>query len=396
MSSTRESVVIVDALRTPVGRRGGGLSTLHPAETLGRVQRALVDRVGIDPALVEQVVGGNVSQVGEQSFNVTRTAWLAAGLPLGTAATTVDTQCGSSQQATGLASSLIASGVVDVAIACGVEAMSRVPIGANSRKDLGLGVPIPKTYFERYEMTSQFEGAERIADKWGITREDTDRLGFDSQQRAARAWSEDRFAGQWIALETPEVDEEGRETGRMRTVSRDEGLRETTLEKLSTLKPVARPDGVHTAGNSSQISDGAAAIMMMSESRAGELGLKARARIVDTCLVGVDPVFMLTGPIDATQRLLQRNNLRIDDIDVFEINEAFASVVLAWAKEVGADLEKTNPNGGAIALGHPLGGTGAILVTKALYELERTGGRYGLVSMCCGGGLGTGTLIERL
>ena len=396
MSSTRESVVIVDALRTPVGRRGGGLSTLHPAETLGRVQRALVDRVGIDPALVEQVVGGNVSQVGEQSFNVTRTAWLAAGLPLGTAATTVDTQCGSSQQATGLASSLIAAGVVDVAIACGVEAMSRVPIGANSRKDLGLGVPIPKTYFERYEMTSQFEGAERIADKWGITREDTDRLGFESQRRAARAWDEDRFAGQWIAVETPEVDEEGRETGRMRTVARDEGLRETTLEKLSTLKPVARPDGVHTAGNSSQISDGAAAIMMMSESRASELGLKARARIVDTCLVGVDPVFMLTGPIDATQRLLQRNNLRIDDIDVFEINEAFASVVLAWAKEVGADLEKTNPNGGAIALGHPLGGTGAILVTKALYELERTGGRYGLVSMCCGGGLGTGTLIERL
>ena len=396
MSTSKNSVVIVDALRSPVGRRGGGLSTLHPAETLGRIQRALIDRTGIDPALVEQVVGGNVSQVGEQSFNVTRTAWLAAGLPLETAATTVDTQCGSSQQATGLASSLIAAGVVDVAVACGVEAMSRVPIGANSRKDLGLGVPIPKTYFERYEMTSQFEGAERIADKWGITREDTDRFGFDSQQRAARAWNEDRFAGQYIALETPEVDEEGRETGRMRTVARDEGMRETTLEKLSTLKPVARPDGVHTAGNSSQISDGAAAIMMMSESRAAELGLKARARIVDTCLVGVDPVLMLTGPIDATQRLLQRNNLGIDDIDVFEINEAFASVVLAWAKEVGADLEKTNPNGGAIALGHPLGGTGAILVTKALYELERTGGRYGLISMCCGGGLGTGTLIERL
>ncbi len=396
MSTSKNSVVIVDALRSPVGRRGGGLSTLHPAETLGRVQRALIDRTGIDPALVEQVVGGNVSQVGEQSFNVTRTAWLAAGLPLETAATTVDTQCGSSQQATGLASSLIAAGVVAVAVACGVEVMSRVPIGANSRKDLGLGVPIPKTYFERYEMTSQFEGAERIADKWGITREDTDRFGFDSQQRAARAWNEDRFAGQYIALETPEVDEEGRETGKMRTVARDEGMRETTLEKLSTLKPVARPDGVHTAGNSSQISDGAAAIMMMSESRAAELGLKARARIVDTCLVGVDPVLMLTGPIDATQRLLQRNNLGIDDIDVFEINEAFASVVLAWAKEVGADLEKTNPNGGAIALGHPLGGTGAILVTKALYELERTGGRYGLISMCCGGGLGTGTLIERL
>ena len=395
MARNQNSVVIVDAVRTPIGRRNGGLSTIHPGELLGIAQQGIINRTGIDPSLVEQVVGGCVSQVGEQSFNVTRTAWLAAGLPLTTAATTVDTQCGSSQQATGLASSLIGSGVVDIAIACGVEVMSRVPIGSNSRKDLGLGVPIPKNYFEQYEMTSQFEGAERIADKWKISRDDTDRFGLASQERAIRAWAEDRFAGQYIEVDAPEVNEAGEVVG-TRRVAKDEGLRETTLEKLSTLKPVARENGVHTAGNSSQISDGAAAVLMMTEEKASQLGMRARARIVDTCLVGVDPVLMLTGPIDATQRLLERNNLKIDDIDVFEINEAFASVVLAWAKELGADIEKTNPNGGAIAVGHPLGATGAFLVTKALNELERTGGRYGIISMCCGGGLGTGTLIERL
>jgi acetyl-CoA C-acetyltransferase len=395
MARNQNPVVIIDAVRTPIGRRNGGLSTLHPAELLGLAQKAIIERNGIDPSIVEQVVGGCVSQIGEQSFNVTRTAWLAAGLPLTTAATTVDTQCGSSQQATGLAASLIGSGVVDVAIACGVEVMSRVPIGSNSKKDLGLGVPIPKTYFEEYEMTSQFEGAERIADKWGVTRTDTDNWGVESQARAARAWNEDRFSGQYIEVDAPEVNEAGEVVG-TRRVSKDEGLRETTLEKLSSLKPVARPEGVHTAGNSSQISDGAAAVLMMTEEKAKSLGLKARARIVDSCLVGVDPVLMLTGPIDATERLLERNNLKIGDIDVFEINEAFASVVLAWAKAVGADLERTNPNGGAIALGHPLGATGAFLVTKALNELERTGGRYAIISMCCGGGLGTGTLIERI
>jgi acetyl-CoA C-acetyltransferase len=312
------------------------------------------------------------------------------------AATTVDTQCGSSQQATNLASSLVGAGVVDIAIACGVESMSRVPIGSAGGKGLGLGSPIPKTYFEQYEMTSQFEGAERIADKWGITREDTDAFGFASQQRAAQAWTEDRFAGQYVTVEAPDMDDDGNPTGTTHTVDRDEGLRETTLEKLASLKPVARENGVHTAGNASQISDGAAAVMMMTAEKADELGLTPKARIVDTCLVGTDPVLMLTGPIDATQHLLARTGLSIDDIDVFEINEAFASVVLAWAKEVGADLDKTNPNGGAIALGHPLGGTGAFLMTKAIWELERTGGRYGLISMCCGGGLGTGTIIERL
>jgi acetyl-CoA C-acetyltransferase len=390
------SVVIVDAVRTPIGRRNGGLATMHPAEVLGIVQKAIVDRTGIDPADIGQLVGGCVSQVGEQSFNVTRTAWLAAGMPMVTASTTIDTQCGSSQQATNLATALVGSGVVDVALACGVEVMSRIPIGSNSAKKLGLGVPIPKTYFGRYEMTSQFEGAERIAEKWGITREETDQFGFDSQSRAAQAWAEGRYDGQYVTVEAPDVDEEGNPTGSTHTVARDEGLRETTLEKLATLKPVARDNGVHTAGNSSQISDGAAAVLLMTEERAAALGLKPRARIVDTCLVGVDPVLMLTGPIDATQRLLARTGLSIDDIDTFEINEAFASVVLAWQKEVGADPARTNPNGGAIALGHPLGATGAFLMTKALNELERTDGRYGLVSMCCGGGLGTGTIIERI
>ncbi|MCB0958818.1 MAG: steroid 3-ketoacyl-CoA thiolase [Acidimicrobiales bacterium] len=387
-------VVIVDAVRTPVGKRNGGLSTLHPADTLGVVQQAVLERAGVDPAAVEQVVAGCVSQIGEQAFDIGRTAWLAAGLPQSVAATTVDTQCGSSQQATGLASALVGGGVVDVALACGVEAMSRVPIGSNAKGDYGR--PIPKSYFPRYEFTSQFEGAERIAERWGITRDDADAFGLRSQQLAAQAWAEDRFGTQIVPVEAPDVDEEGKPTGTTHVVARDEGLRETTLEKLQKLKPVAREDGVHTAGSSSQISDGAGAVLMMSADKAAELGLTPRARVVDTCLVGVDPVLMLTGPIDATRRLLDRTGLSIADIDTFEINEAFASVVLAWAKELDVPMERVNPNGGAIALGHPLGGTGAILVTKALHELERTGGRYGLVSMCCGGGLGTGTIIERL
>ncbi|MGQ0830104.1 MAG: steroid 3-ketoacyl-CoA thiolase [Microthrixaceae bacterium] len=389
-------VVIVEAVRTAVGRRGGGLSSMHPADLLAAAQRAVVERSGIEPAAVGQVVTGCVSQVGEQAFNIGRTAWLAAGLPLTVANTTVDTQCGSSQQATNLSTALVAGGVVDVAVASGVEVMSRVPIGSSGRKDLGLGIPIPKSYFPQYEMTSQFEGAERIADKWGISRADTDAFGLRSQALAAQAWAEDRFGTQIVPVEAPDLDEEGKPSGTTHTVARDEGLRETSLDKLAELKPVARPDGVHTAGSSSQISDGAAAVLMMTADRAAELGLRPRARIVDTCLVGVDPVLMLTGPIDATQRLFERTGLGVDDIDVCEINEAFASVVLAWQKELGFSAEQTNPNGGAIALGHPLGATGAVLLTKALHELERTGGRYGLVSMCCGGGIGTGTIIERL
>ncbi len=396
MTVDPRDVVIVDAVRTPIGRRGGGLSSLHPAAALAEDQKTVIARSGIDPSEVGQVVGGCVSQVGEQSFNITRTAWLSAGLPLETAATTVDTQCGSSQQATNLATSLVASGVVDVAMACGVELMSRIPIGSNSSRKLGLGSPIPASYHEHYEMTSQFEGAERIAEKWGITRADTDAFGLASQERAARAWAEGRFDGQVLELEAPDLDDDGNPTDTTHTVARDEGLRETDLGKLAALKPVAREDGVHTAGNSSQISDGAAAVLMMTAEKAAVLGLTPRARIVDTCLVGVDPVLMLTGPIDATARLLDRNGLSIDEIDNFEINEAFASVVLAWQRQLGADPDRTNPNGGAIALGHPLGATGAFLLTKSLYELERAQGRLGIVSMCCGGGLGTGTLIERL
>ena len=388
-------VVVIDAVRTPVGKRNGGLAGVHPADLLGNALTALFERTGADPAEVGQVVGGCVSQVGEQSFNISRTAWLAAGFPMTTAATTVDTQCGSSQQAANLAASLVSSGVVDVAVACGVESMTRIPIGSNSTKKLGLGVPIPKPYFGRYELTSQFEGAERIADKWGITREDTDAFGFRSQQLAAKAWGEGRFDTQITSVDAPVLDAEGNPTGETRLVTKDEGLRETTLEALANLKPVARPDGVHTAGSSSQISDGAAAVLLTTPEKAAQLGLAPKARVVAQCLVGVDPVLMLTGPIDATNLLLERTGLGIDDIDLFEINEAFASVVLAWEREVKADPDRVNPNGGAIALGHPLGGTGVVLLTKALHELERSGASRALVSMCCGGGLGTGTIIER-
>ncbi len=389
-------VVIVEAVRTPVGRRNGSLSTVHPVDLLGTVQTEVVARSNVDPGAVEQVIGGCVSQVGEQSFNVTRTAWLAAGLPMDTAATTVDTQCGSSQQATNLATSLIGAGVADVAVACGVELMSRIPIGSNSSKKLGLGVPISKRYFGQYEFTSQFEGAERIAERWGVTRDDADAFGLRSQELAAQAWAEGRFDAQIVPVDAPDVDEDGKPLDTTRRVARDEGLRDTSRESLAKLKPVAREDGIHTAGSSSQISDGAAALLLATPDRAEALGLRARARIVDTCLVGVDPVLMLTGPMDATRRLVERTDVGVDEIDVFEINEAFASVVLAWQSELGVDPARVNPNGGAIALGHPLGGTGAILMTKALHELERTGGRYALVSMCCGGGVGTGTLIERL
>jgi len=389
-------IVIVEAARSPVGRRGGELKNIHPVDLLAQVQNEVIARSGIDPKEIGQVVGGCVSQVGEQSFNVTRTAWLSAGLPMETPATTVDTQCGSSQQATNMAASLVGSGVVDVALGCGVEGMSRIPIGSNSSKELGLGKAIPKSYFGNYEFTSQFEGAERLADKWGISREECDEFGFQSQQRAARAWEEGRFGTQIIPIEVPVLDEAGKPTGETTTVTRDGGLRDTTLAGLGQLKPVARPDGAHTAGSSSQISDGSGAILLMNADKAAELGLTPRAKIVDTCLVGCDPVLMLTGPIEATNLLFDRTGLAMSDIDVVEINEAFASVVLAWAKETNPDMDKVNPNGGAIALGHPLGGTGSILLTKALHELERTDGEYGLVTMCCGGGLGTGTIIQRV
>src|SRR4051812_39828126 len=283
-------VVIVEAVRTPIGRRGGGLSTFHSADLLSIVQKELIDRSGIDPAQVEQVIGGCVSQVGMQAFNITRTAWLTAGLPISAAATTVDSQCGSSQQATNLATSLIASGVIDVAVASGVELMSRVPMGSSLGE--GVGKAVPKSYFSRYEWTTQFEGAERIAEKWGITRDETDGLGVESQARAARAWAEGRFDTQVLPVDAPDLGEDGKPTGSTHHVARDEGLRDTTMEGLAGLKAVARPDGVHTAVSSSQIPDAAAAVLLMTREKAAALGLKPMARIVDTCLVGTDPVLM--------------------------------------------------------------------------------------------------------
>jgi acetyl-CoA C-acetyltransferase len=387
-------VVIVEAVRSPLGRRNGGLSTVHPAELLGTVQRAAVERSGIDPNEVGQVLAGCVTQTGQQTFDIARTAWLGAGLPQRVAGTTVDSQCGSSQQATNLAASLVTAGVVDVALGCGVESMSRVPLGTTVKQ--GPGRPIPRGYFERYEVTSQFEGAERIAEKWGITREDCDRFGLLSQQRAGRAWAEGRFDPEVVAIDAADLGDDGKPVGTTHHVARDEGLRDTSLEALAALKPVAREDGVHTAGTSSQISDGAAAVLLMTAAKARALGLRPRARILHQCLVGVDPVLMLTGPIDATRNLLDRSGLSMADIDVVEINEAFASVVLAWERELEPDMERVNPNGGAIAIGHPVGATGARLITTALHELERTDGTLGLVTMCCGGGLGTGTIIERV
>jgi acetyl-CoA C-acetyltransferase len=358
-------VVIVEAARAPLGRRGGGLATVHPVDLLAAVQKATIERSGIDPAEVGQVVGGCVTQTGEQTFNITRGAWLTAGLPITVAATTMDAQCGSSQQATNLGAALIKAGVIDVALTCGVESMSRIPLGTTVKQG-------------------------------PVTREDCDRFGLLSQQRAQQAWAEGRFEREVVPIDAPDVDEEGKPTGSTHRVARDEGLRETSLEALAKLKPIARENGVHTAGSASQITDGAAAVLLMTAAKAKDLGLTPRARIVDQCLVGVDPVLMLTGPIDATRRLLERNHLDIADIDTVEINEAFASVVLAWEREVKADIDRTNPNGGAIAIGHPVGATGARLIVTALHELERIEGRYAIVTMCCGGGLGTGTLIERI
>ncbi|HET9732634.1 MAG TPA: steroid 3-ketoacyl-CoA thiolase [Acidimicrobiales bacterium] len=387
-------VVIAQAVRSPIGRRNGGLSTMHAVDLLATVQEELIKRSGIDPNEVGQVVGGCVTQVGMQAGNVTRGAWLTAGLPLEVPATTVDSQCGSSQQATNVAASLVASGVVDVAVGCGIEMMSRLPLGANRPQDLMFTASRSRVY--PYEATSQFEGAERIADKWGISRDDTDAFGLLAQQRAQRAWAEGRFDTQVTPIDAPDLDEEGKPTGTTHLVERDEGLRETSLEALAKFKPVARSDGRHTAGSSSQISDGAGAVLVMTAEKAEQLGVRPLAQVVDSCLVGSDPTLMLTGPIPATERLLARNRLSIDDIDLIEINEAFASVVLAWQKEFAPDSERVNPNGGAIALGHPVGGTGAILLTKAVHELQRTDGELALVTMCCGGGLGTGTLLRRL
>jgi acetyl-CoA C-acetyltransferase len=386
-----QDVYIIEAARSPIGKRGKGLAGLMPADLLGAVQVAALQRSGIDANAIGQVIGGCVSQVGEQSFNIARVAWLSAGLPLEVAATTVDSQCGSSQQATSMAAAMIGAGLEDVVMSCGIEMMTRVPLGSNMKD----GVPMGKSYASHYQPTSQFMGAAMIAEEYQITREDTDAFGLRSQQRAIRAWEAGHFSREVVPITAPLLDKEGKPTGATHTVSRDEGLRATTLEALRALEPVPG-QSIHTAGTSSQVSDGAAAVILASEKAVKKLGLTPRARIVATTLVGVDPVTMLKGPIPATAKVLKQAGLTVEGIDVFEVNEAFASVVLAWQRAHRPDPDKVNPNGGAIALGHPTGSTGARLITTALHELERRKGRYGLVSMCCGGGLGTGTIIERL
>lgn len=384
-------VYIVEACRSPIGKRGKGLAGLKPADLLGRVQKAALERSGIAPENIDQVVGGCVSQVGEQTFNIARIAWLSQGLPLEVPSTTVDAQCGSSQQATTIGTTMVGSGIEDVVMSCGVEMMSRVPLGA-AMKD---GNPMGESYKDLYQPTSQFMGAAMIAEEYQITRQDTDQFGLESQQKAIRAWEENRFEREIVPIEAPVLNEKFEPTGDTRLITRDEGLRETTLESLAGLDPVPGQE-IHTAGSSSQVSDGAAAVIMASGDACERLGVKPGAKIIATTLVGVDPVTMLKGPIPATRKALERAGLTMDDIDIFEVNEAFASVVLAWQKDVGADPAKVNVNGGAIALGHPTGSTGARLITTALHELERSGGRYALIAMCCGGGLGTGTIIERL
>ncbi|WP_327712187.1 steroid 3-ketoacyl-CoA thiolase [Streptomyces sp. NBC_00464] len=382
--------VIVEAARTPVGRRRGVLSGLHPAELLGLAQKGLLERAGVAPDTVEQVIGGCVTQAGEQSNNVTRNAWLHAGLPYTTACTSIDCACGSSQQAVHLVAGLIASGAVEAGIGCGVESMSRVFLGAALTPDNGSPAPDGWTL----DMPDQFTAAERIARNRGITRADADALGLASQQKAARAWAEGRFAGQIIDIQAPVPGPEG-PTGETALVSRDQGLRDTTPEALAALRPVL-PDGIHTAGNSSQISDGAAAVLMMSRQRAAREGLRPRARIVASAMVGSDPYYHLDGPVAATERVLRTAGMSLTDIDLVEINEAFASVVLSWAQVHKADMDKVNVNGGAIALGHAVGSTGARLITQALYELERTGKSTALITMCAGGAHATATVIERI
>jgi len=381
--------VIVDAARTPIGKRGGWLAGLHPAETLGAVQQALLDRVGVDPALVEQVIGGAVTQAGEQAGNVTRTAWLHAGLPETTGATTIDAQCGSAQQAMHLIAGLITAGAIDVGMACGVEAMSRVPLGSNRGTDIG--TPRPSSW--DIDMPNQFEAAERVAVRRGLSREDVDRFALASQQKALTAWEQGRFDREVVPVKAPVLSENGL-TGETRLVQRDQGPRESTLDGLAKLKPVL-DGGLHTAGSSSQVSDGAAAVLLMDSDRARELGLTPRARIVSQALVGAEPYYHLDGPIAATERVLSRAGMRIGDPDLFEVNEAFASVVLSWQRVHRPDPAKVNVNGGAIALGHPVGSTGARLLTTALHELERTGTATALITMCAGGAMSTATIIER-
>ncbi|MBS1845901.1 MAG: thiolase family protein [Actinobacteria bacterium] len=381
-------VVIVEAVRTPVGRghpEKGYYKDLHPSNLLAKTYSELIDRSGIDPAEVGDVIAGCVQQWGEQSINIGRNAWLEAGLPQEVPATTVDRQCGSAQQGVNFAAALIAAGVHDVAIGSGVEHMGKNSFAKAGEMMGEYGFAYSKELMERYDLIPQGLSAEMIADKWEIPRSEMDELGLRSQQLAKQATEEGRFEREIIPFQVNGD-----------TYVTDQGLRETTLEGLAALRPAFKEDGKITAGNSSQVSDGAAAVLLMAREKADELGLKPRARIYDITTVGVDPVIMLTGPIPATRKLLERNGMTISDIDLIEINEAFASVVAAWQREIEPDMDRVNVNGGAIALGHPLGSTGGRLITTLLHEMERSDKEMGLVTMCCGGGLGTGTLIQRV
>ncbi len=407
------TAVIVEAARTPIGKRNGSLSGLHAAEILGAAQTGLIERAGLDPALVEQIAGGCVTQAGEQSSNVTRTAWLHAGMPHGTGCQTLDAQCGSAQQAVHLIAGLIAAGAIEVGLACGVEAMSRVPLGTAALAGAGAapggagaggagaggaragGGAGPRPASWSIDMPNQFVAAERIAQRRGLSRADLDAFGLASQQKAARAWAGGHFDREVLAIKAPLLDAERQPTGETTTVDRDQGLRETSAEALAALKPVV-DGGLHTAGTSSQISDGAAAVLLVDETRALDLGLRPRARILAQCLIGDEPYYHLDGPVAATERVLRRTGMGISDIDLFEVNEAFASVVLSWMSVHRPDPDRVNVNGGAIALGHPVGSTGSRLITTALHELERRDATTALVSMCAGGAMATATILERL
>ncbi len=390
-------VVIVDAIRTPLGRRGGVLSKEHPVEVSALLLKALAERNHLEPEIVDDVIYGCVSEVGAQSTNLARNVVLTAGWPFTIPGVTLDRQCSSSQQAVHFAANQIASGVHQVVVAGGTEFMSQVPLGSNVVQNLGY--PFTKSMSDLYDLTSQGLSAERIADKWGITREEADEFGAESQQKAAIAQKEGRFKSEMIPVpgkkKTKNAD--GTENWEDALIDFDEGIRlGTTPETLSALKPSFRENGVHHAGNSSQITDGSAAVLLTHPDLAKEMGWRPRARIVSQVVIGTDPELMLTGPIDATPIALSRAGLTMRDIDLVEINEAFASVVLAWKRETHADMSKVNVNGGAIALGHPTGCTGARLFGTIINELERTGGRYGLITMCVGGGIGTATIVERL
>jgi acetyl-CoA acyltransferase len=388
MENGRE-VVIVEAVRTPIGRghpEKGYYKDTHPNELLGKCYTEVIERAGIPAAEVEDVITGCVQQYGEQMFNVGRNAWLQAGLPIETPATTVDRQCGSAQQAVNFAAALIASGVHDAVIGSGVEHMGHIPMGVGFKWVDEVGSPWPEELMSKYDLVPQGISAEMIADQWEIPRSELDEIGMRSHQLAHQATEEGRFERETIPFAVNGD-----------TYVTDQGIRpDTNLEALSQLKPAFKPDGKVTAGNSSQISDGAAAVLLMERKKAESLGLKPRARILDQTTVGVDPVIMLTGPIPATKKLLERNKMQMSDIDLVEINEAFASVVAAWRRELDPDMDRVNVNGGAIALGHPLGSTGARLITTLVHELERSDKEVGLVTMCCGGGLGTGTLLQRV